>query len=367
MNFGKIPKLPDLPTPPVDLAKPPTHIGTDVGHGPLAGNVGVGVPQNFDPNHPSVAVDATIHNPTGIGGDIHLKKDIPIPTQMPDIGMPKFGSGGSGGGGFGLPKMPAFGMPSMPSLPSMPDISLPDMPSFGMPDLPSFGMPDLPSFGMPDISLPGMPGFRFPDLPKFDLPEIDLGEWDLSMPDLIPDWGGDSEDEKAEPHKRAKHQDKLKVKIHLETRHGKEIPDMPFVVTAEDGTKVTGRLDRKGKAEVKIPRGEYRVDYPDRDVLKAKILAREIQYFVEKGSYEEIPGILDKSAPVKDLVESEYNNHCTGLFGGTMYDDLKGLFKKHGALEEFKALWAHLDERHREYTPVPGGGSDTLDDLGGKW
>ncbi|MBK9576170.1 MAG: hypothetical protein IPK50_23585 [Fibrobacterota bacterium] len=70
MNF---PKIPNMPKPqaisPADAAYKPA-IERSVSAGPVDGVVGLSAPKHFDPNNPSVHVDATIHNPTGVGGDL---------------------------------------------------------------------------------------------------------------------------------------------------------------------------------------------------------------------------------------------------------------------------------------------------------
>ena len=58
-----------------------------------------------------------------------------------------------------------------------------------------------------------MPGFRFLELPEISMPDFDMGEWDLPSPDLIPDWGGDSEESQEEPHKNLQKKGKLKDAI----------------------------------------------------------------------------------------------------------------------------------------------------------
>lgn len=266
MNF---PKIPNMPKPqaisPADAAYKPA-ISQNVSTGPVDGVVGLSAPKHFDPNNPSVHVDATVHNPTGIGGDLHVSRDVKIPTEAPNLSLPTMPSlpggaseaGGSSAGGFSMPSLgnPLSGI-SLPdlSLPSLgnpfsgisaPDLSMPSlgnplsglsMPSLGNPfsgisapdlSMPSLGnpfsglsVPDLPSWEMPRIDFPGggykpagesawrspigVPGFRFPELPSIGLPDFSVPEWDLEMPDLIPDlWDGDSESEPAEPHHRTK-------------------------------------------------------------------------------------------------------------------------------------------------------------------
>jgi hypothetical protein len=373
MNLGKIPSVPKIPTAPTAT---PTHVGQDVGRGPAQGNVGIGAPQHFDPNKPTVAVDATIHNPTGVGGDLHVKKDVPIPTKIPDVNLPSMGSGkgdsnplSKSGGGFGLPDMPNLGLPSMPNIsapdlpsfgmpgipsiglpdmPSMPDMSLPSfggsggggggigmpgmpsfglpdmpsiglpgmpsmpgMPSLGMPGMPSIGLPGLPSLGMPDIGLPGMPGFRFPDLPKFELPSLDLSEWDLSMPDLIPDWDGDSEEERQEPHKRAKHQDKLKVEISLETENGIPIPNVIYEIEDSKGNKHKGTLDKNGKASKEIVKGEYEVSYPELYELRCSASAAKINNAITTQDISSLLFIIEMDSHTLKAIKSKYDlNYC---------------------------------------------------------
>ncbi|HNY31567.1 MAG TPA: hypothetical protein PKO15_11825 [Fibrobacteria bacterium] len=246
MNF---PKIPNMPKPQAISPAAPAFtpgIQSEVSAGPANGVVGLSAPNHFDPNNPSVHVDATVHNPTGVGGDLHVNRDVKIPTEVPAVSMPSLPGGGGASGGSGL-SMPHLGNPL--SGISAPDLSLPSLgnpfsglsaPSFSMPslgnpfsgisapELPSLGnpfgglsLPELPSWEMPRIDFPGggykpagespwrspigVPGFRFPDLPSIGLPDDLLPDWDLEMPDLIPDlWDGDSESEPAEPHHRTK-------------------------------------------------------------------------------------------------------------------------------------------------------------------
>ncbi|HNY32032.1 MAG TPA: hypothetical protein PKO15_14200 [Fibrobacteria bacterium] len=239
MKLPGAPKIsiPDIPAAPA--ASIPTQVTQNLSAGPAQGAVGIGAPQHFDPDNPSVRLDGTVHNPTGIGGDLHVSREVSvndlknIPVPNPSLDLPSMGGGSSSGGeGFSLPSIgnPLSGL-SLPDMPSMPDMpSLPDMPDLGNPfsgisapdfslpscKMPDFGFPDLPPFGLPQIDLPGggykpagespwrspigCPGFRFPELPSFDAPSLDMPDWDLSLPDLLPDfWDGICEDDRADP------------------------------------------------------------------------------------------------------------------------------------------------------------------------
>ncbi|QQS05212.1 MAG: hypothetical protein IPK50_23560 [Fibrobacterota bacterium] len=230
MNF---PKIPNMPKPqavsPADAAYNPA-IERSVSAGPVDGVVGLSAPKHFDPNNPSVHVDATIHNPTGVGGDLHVSRDVKIPTEAPNLSLPSMPSlpggasdaGGTSSGGFSMPSLgnPLSGL-SMPSLGNpFAGLSAPELPSVGNP-FGGLSVPDLPSWEMPRIDFPGggykpagesawrspigVPGFRFPELPSIGLPDFSVPEWDLEMPDLIPDlWDGENESEPAEPHHRTK-------------------------------------------------------------------------------------------------------------------------------------------------------------------
>ncbi|MBK9577780.1 MAG: hypothetical protein IPO40_11915 [Fibrobacteres bacterium] len=329
MNFGSVPKIPAVPSIPTAPAVP-TRVGQDLSQGPASGNVGIGAPQHFDPNNPSVRLDGTVHNPTGIGGDLKVSrevsvndlKQIPVPdVHAPDLSMPSLGGGSSadgasGGSGFSLPSIgnPLSGLsmpslPDMPSMPSMPDVSLPSMPS--LPDMPSLGnpfsgisapdlsLPSMPDFGNPfsglsgpDVSLPdlpsmgtpGMPGFRFLELPDLPDIELDLSEWDLLPSFDIPDWDGDNESERQKPDVRAKKTDKVKVEIRLETEEGIGVPGALFRIHGKGGFQGNGTLDSEGKATTEVPRGEYRVEYPDPAYIQGAILAARIHKALAENS-----------------------------------------------------------------------------------
>ncbi|MBK9576611.1 MAG: hypothetical protein IPO40_06030 [Fibrobacteres bacterium] len=170
MNLRSMPKIsapPAMPSIPEAAPVIPTRVGQDLSQGPASGNVGIGLPQHFDPNNPSVRLDGTIHNPTGIGGDLKVSREVSV-NDLKNIPVPS------------------------PYLPNMPSLGNP----FSGLSLPDFSLPDLPFIGTP-----GMPGFRFVELPEISMPDFDMGEWDLPSPDLIPDWGGDSEESQEEPHK----------------------------------------------------------------------------------------------------------------------------------------------------------------------
>ncbi|MBK8801712.1 MAG: hypothetical protein IPN71_06560 [Fibrobacteres bacterium] len=234
----KIPGAPKISIP--NIPAVPTQVTQNLSAGPAQGAVGIGAPQHFDPNNPSVRLDGTVHNPTGIGGDLHVSrevsvndlKNIPAPGAIPSVGdFPSMGAIPESPlrTGLDLPDMPSIGnplsglsLPDMPGLPDMPSLGNPfsglSAPDFSLPSckMPDFGFPDLPPFGLPQIDLPGggykpagespwrspigCPGFRFPELPSFGLPSVDLPDWDLSLPDLLPDfWDGSCEDDRADP------------------------------------------------------------------------------------------------------------------------------------------------------------------------
>ncbi|MBK9578613.1 MAG: hypothetical protein IPK50_12105 [Fibrobacterota bacterium] len=231
----KIPGAPKISIP--NIPAVPTQVTQNLSAGPAQGAVGIGAPQHFDPNNPSVRLDGTVHNPTGIGGDLHVSREVSvndlkkIPVPDPSLDLPSLGGGSSsgGGGGFSMPGLPSIGnplsglsLPDMPGLPDMPSLGNPfsglSAPDFSLPSckMPDFGFPDLPPFGLPQIDLPGggykpagespwrspigCPGFRFPELPSFGLPSVDLPDWDLSLADLLPDfWDGSCEDDRADP------------------------------------------------------------------------------------------------------------------------------------------------------------------------
>ena len=344
MNFGSVPKIPTAPAIPQAPAVP-THLGQDVGVGPAQGNVGIGAPQHFDPNNPSVRLDGTVHNPTGVGGDLKVSrevsvndlKQIPVPdVHAPDLSLPSGASdaGGSSGGGFSMPSignplsglsMPSLpDMPSMPSLPSMP--SMPDMPSLGNPfseiSAPDLSLPSMPDFGNPfsglsgpDVSLPdlpsmgtpGMPGFRFLELPDLPDIELDLSEWDLLPSFDIPDWEGDSESERQKPDTRAKKTDKVKVEIRLETEEGVAIPKTPFQIIGPKGFRFSGNVDDKGCAVVEVPRGEYEVKHPDKKAMYFRAVAATLHDAIATSDQDRFCGILELPRSVLTDLVAEYD------------------------------------------------------------
>ncbi|HNY32695.1 MAG TPA: hypothetical protein PKO15_17560 [Fibrobacteria bacterium] len=364
MAFGLpshgLPEIPKVPDPP-KAEVVPTHVGQDVGSGLAQGNVGIGAPQHFDPNNPSVRLDGTIHNPTGVGGDLQVSrevsandlKNIPAPNiHAPDLSLP----GGSGGSGFSLPSLPS--MPSLPSV-GMPDVSLPSLSMPGLPDLPSMpdmgnpfsglsapslpslpdmpGLPDLPSFGMP--SLPGMPGFRFPDLPDFTLPDFDLSGWDLTMPDLVPDWDGDSEEERATPHKRAKHQDKVTVEIVLKNDRGEPIEEERYLLRGQNGFEHKGELDDEGKDEVEIPPGPYSVTYLDPESIEGQLIALDFRKAIKEKNAAMVVGLLHEPYPLLRLAQRHYDKKWGGIFGSDLKEEVEELARKQECVEELDILW----------------------------
>ncbi|QQS06768.1 MAG: hypothetical protein IPK50_07670 [Fibrobacterota bacterium] len=337
MNFGSVPKIPAVPSIPAAPAVP-TRVGQDLSQGPASGNVGIGAPQHFDPNNPSVRLDGTVHNPTGVGGDLKVSrevsvndlKQIPVPdVHAPDLSMPSLGGdsstdGSSGGSGFSLPSIgnPLSGLsmpslPDMPSMPSMPDVSLPSMPS--LPDMPSLGnpfsgisapdlsLPSMPDFGnpfsglsgpdfslpdLPSMGTPGMPGFRFLELPDLPDIELDLSEWDLLPSFDIPDWDGDNESERQKPDVRAKKTDKVKVEIRLETEEGFPFSGAPIQVRGEDGFRFQGNLDQEGILIVEVPRGDLDVGVVDTPQSEMKLLAIRLFKAMKTKTLESIPPLL---------------------------------------------------------------------------
>lgn len=371
MAFGLpshgLPDIPKVPDPP-KAEGIPTHVGQDVGSGLAQGSVGVGAPQHFDPSNPSVRLDGTVHNPTGIGGDLHVSrevsandlKQIPVPdvpapsVSLPDMpSMPNLGGGsseGSSGGGFSLPSIgnPLSGL-SMPSLPEMPSLGNP-LSGLSAPDLPRLpSLPDMPSLGNPfsglsgpDLSLPslpGMPGFRFPDLPEFSLPDFDVSGWDLAMPDLVPDWGGDSEEERAEPHKRAKHQDKVTVEVVLKNDRGEAIEGVEFLVRGEGGFEAKGELDSDGLAEVEIPRGEYTVRYLDHSAIHARVVALDFRAALKDKDIDAITELLHEPFEALHPAVRYFDRKLKGFMGDSLREQVEVLAKAKGLSEEIDILW----------------------------
>lgn len=359
MAFGLpshgLPEIPKVPDPPKPDAVP-AHVGQDVGSGLAQGNVGIGAPQHFDPNNPSVRLDGTVHNPTGVGGDLQVSrevsandlKNIPSPNiHAPDLSLPGGGSGSSGGSGFSLPSLPS--MPSLPSL-GMPDVSLPSLSMPGLPDLPSApslgnpfsglsapslpslpdmpGLPDLPSFGLP--SLPGMPGFRFPDLPEFSLPDFDLSGWDLTMPDLVPDWEGDSEEERATPHKRAKHQDKVTVELRLKAENGQGVPFAHYTIELENGDAIRGNLNEEGVAKIEIPRGGYSIRYDEDDEVQATLVAICIADSVKCGDVSGVFKVVSDHLRLGQKIRNNFDRYIRKRGDSRLVELLTDLSERKG-------------------------------------
>lgn len=298
MNFGHIPSVPSLPDPVAP------HAGIDVGSGPLSGNVGVGLPQHLDPNKPAVGVDATIHNPTGVGGDLHVKRDVAIPTHIPDVNAPamNLGSvGGGGGSGFGVPDLPS--LPSLPDFPSLPDVSMPSFGGGGSSGGSGFSMP---SFGLPGLPSMGMPGFRIPDLPDFHLPEINLPDWDLKMPDLVPDWDGFSSGGRSEPNAMLEGQTGtayIALEIDATTRQrGRAIRAHSLRLFTEDGSYDQTRKieDDRFLREDKID-----VEFQQVDPHAKYSLDAQLDNFV-------MP--MGRSIPGKDLLDKSWMDRTGGAF-----------------------------------------------------
>jgi hypothetical protein len=327
MNLGRVPNIPNIPSVPAAPAVP-TRVGQDISQGPASGNVGIGAPQHFDPNNPSVRLDGTVHNPTGIGGDLKVSREVSVndlkQIPVPDVGaIPSVGAihesplqGGSPGSGFSLPSignpLSGLSMPSMPDMPAMPSMpSLPDMPSLGNPfsgiSAPDLSLPSMPDFGNPfsglsgpDISLPdlpsvgtpGMPGFRFLELPDLPDIDIDLSEWDLLPSFDIPDWDGDNESERQKPDVRAKKTDKVKVEIRLETEEGFPFPGAPIQVRGKNGFRIQGNLDQEGILAVEVPRGKLDVGVVDTPQSEMKLLAIRLFKAMKAKALDLIPPLL---------------------------------------------------------------------------
>lgn len=368
MNLGKVsvPKTPAAPA----IPKAPDHAGTSFSEGPASGSAGIGAPKSFDPNNPSVHVSGTIHNPTGIGGDLKVDRDVAIPKNLPDVSVPDLGLGAGkssgGGGGFGLPSMPNLsapdlsmpGMPSMPDLPSMPglpsmpnmsmpDISMPSMPGLpNMPSIPGLSMPSVPGLSMPSlpsIGTPGMPGFRFLDLPEFDLPDLDMGAWDLSMPDLIPDWGGDSEDSEVQPHKRLASSGKLQIELTLATEDGDALPWTTYLLKNDDDWKLAGSFGKESKAAAEIPKGDFSVLFGATASITACALGRKLKKAMAASDRGRVMGALaaypshlreiEKVWP--DLEAGDGKTFSMGirsLFSGTPEQNLAEILLSRGGL-----------------------------------
>lgn len=324
MSFGKLPGLPAMPAPP----KVPTEATQTLSTGPASTSVGAGLPQHFDPSNPSVQVSGTIHNPTGVGGDLTVSREVKIPTEAPNVnlGMPSMPSMGSAsdlapdvpssGGGFG---MPSIGNP-------LSGLSMPDMPSLGNP-FSGFSAPSLPSGALlptlPSIGTPGMPGFRFLDLPSFTAPDLDMSPIDLVMPDWPFEWS-DPIDNSIDPDHVVTSDDPLWVKLHLVSEDGADIPDVPFLVSACEDKKLEGTLDASGTKDLEVPEGEAYIAFPDLESVTRKCFANQLRHALEVKDLSKTASLLVSGATrleeiTKDFkkrfgkdLKSEFSNCWTG-------------------------------------------------------
>ncbi|HNY32738.1 MAG TPA: hypothetical protein PKO15_17775 [Fibrobacteria bacterium] len=274
MNLGRLPdppkppKLPDVPAAPAV----PTNVQTNLSSGPLGGAVGVGVPQSFDPNNPSVHVEGTIHNPTGIGGDLKVDRDVKIPTKAPDLDIPSMGGGLSGagsGGGFGLPDIgnPLSGL-SMPSLGRpLESLSGPTLPNFG-------GFPEYPAF--PSIGTPGMPGFRFTNIPEFKFPTPDLSLCDINIPSPIPDFDFPVFDGPSPVSDYFEVDDMTDIVVSV-TIEGKGVPAVAYQLEDDDDQTYPGKLDAEGKANLRINGGDFHFEFTDFQDLQSRAWAVDLE------------------------------------------------------------------------------------------
>jgi len=283
-----------------------------------------------------VRLDGTIHNPTGVGGDLHVSREVSA-NDLKNIPVPSIGA---------IPSVaiPSVAIPSVRAIHESP-LQMGSLPSLGnpfsglsAPSLPGMpGLPDLPSFGIP--SLPGMPGFRFPDLPEFSLPDFDLSGWDLTMPDLVPDWEGDSEEERAEPHKRAKHQDKVTVEIVLKNDRGEPIEGVAFLVCGEGGFECKGDLDSDGFAEVEIPRGAYTVRYLDHSAVYARVVALDFRAALKEKDLDTITELLHEPFEVLQAAVRYFDRELKGFMGDSLREQVESLAKSKDLSEEIDILW----------------------------
>ncbi|HOX52507.1 MAG TPA: hypothetical protein PKY05_13535, partial [Fibrobacteria bacterium] len=274
MNFGSLPDPPKPPKIPEVPAVPavPTSAQTSLSSGPLSGAVGVGVPQNFDPKNPSVHVEGTIHNPTGIGGDLKVDRDVKIPTKAPEFNVPSMGGGLSdvgSGGGFGLPDIgnPLSGL-------SMPDLGRP-LASLSGPTLPNFaGFPEYPAF--PSIGTPGMPGFRFTNIPEFKFPTPDLSLCDINIPSPIPDFDFPVFDGPSPVSDYFEVDDMTDIVVSV-TIEGKGVPAVAYKLEDDDDQTYPGKLDAEGKANLRINGGDFHLEFADLQDLQSRAWAVDLE------------------------------------------------------------------------------------------
>ncbi|HNY32730.1 MAG TPA: hypothetical protein PKO15_17735 [Fibrobacteria bacterium] len=274
MNFGSLPdppkppKVPDVPAVPAV----PTSTQTNLSNGPLNGAVGVGVPQNFDPNNPSVHVEGTIHNPTGIGGDLKVDRDVKIPTKAPDLNIPSMGGGlpdAGSGGGFGLPDLgnPLSGL-------SMPSLGRP-LESLSGPTLPNFaGFPEYPAF--PSIGTPGMPGFRFTNIPEFKFPTPDLSLYDINIPSPIPDFDTPVFDGRAPVSEYFEVDDMTDIVVSVSI-NDQGVPAVAYKLEDDDDQTYPGKLDAEGKANLRINGGDFHLEISDLQDLQSRAWAVDLE------------------------------------------------------------------------------------------
>jgi hypothetical protein len=162
------------------------------------------------------------------------------------------------------------------------------------------------------------------------------------MPDLIPDWDGDSEEERQEPHKRAKHQENLTVEISLQTDDGTPIPYIDFHLKAKKGFEKKGRLDEHGTAAVSIPKGEYTVNYLNKDKIYLSALAIKINKAFDKSDTGTIKDILLHKDDVVKKLNLVYDEIYKPKSCMEFHDKLRSIADSHNGVFFFN-----------DYTPAP--------------
>jgi hypothetical protein len=304
MKFGdlpdppKPPKIPDVPVVPAV----PTSTQTSLSSGPLSGAVGVGVPKNFDPNNPSVHVEGTIHNPTGIGGDLKVDRDVRIPTKAPEFNIPSIGGGASdlgSGGGFGLPDIgnPLSGL-------SMPSLGRP-LASLSGPTLPNFaGFPEYPAF--PSIGTPGMPGFRFTNIPDFNLPIPDLSLCDINIPSPIPDFEFPVFDGPS-PVSEYMEIDEMTDWTVGVTIDDQAVPSVGYKLEDGDDETYPGKLDADGNAKHRINPGDFHLEFTDSQDLQTRAWAVDLESALRSKDVARLAAYATVGGPalVKALKQTE--------------------------------------------------------------
>ena len=95
------------------------------------------------------------------------------------------------------------------------------------------------------------------------------------------------------------------LELSLKTEDGYPIPEAYYRVIFEDGTTRSGILDKEGKSVIpNVPKDSlYEISYPDKDDVRAKTLAYQLNDAINQGDTERVLAIL--SEPRNDLLNAQ--------------------------------------------------------------